>query len=125
MRGLLALWIGGASAPVEAAVVVTPPTTPGPIIGGAGWISPTRKPRKKKLVEELDEMIMELRERIVETPAEVDEDVYARQLRVSEALANRADIDLVSDARIRDQIEILQRTIAEIDDEEAILLTLH
>jgi hypothetical protein len=106
-------------------VVVTPPVvadaggTGGQVFRGA-WTDRIRKPKRKKRLDDLDEMIAELRSRIEEVPVEATaEDIYQRALRVSQALANQPDPSLRA---IDNQIVLLQAAINEIDDEEAILL---
>jgi hypothetical protein len=103
-------------------VVVTPPVVDA---GGVGrqtfpgaWGKPVKKPKKKKRLDELDEMIAELRSRVVEAAPDQD-DFYERRLRVSAALAQQPDPSL---REIENQIALLQEAINEIDDEEAILL---
>jgi hypothetical protein len=103
-------------------VVVTPPVadaggTGGQVFRGV-WTDRLRKPKRKKRLDDLDEMIAELRSRIVEVAPEED-DYYGRQLRVSSALANRPDPSL---REVENQIALLRAAINEIDDEEAILL---
>jgi hypothetical protein len=101
-------------------VVVTPPVD----AGGVGrmvfpgvWNGKPVKKRKKRL-DDLDEMIAELRSRIEEVQPDED-DFYQRRLRVSAALAQQPDLSLRD---IENQIALLQEAINEIDDEEAILL---
>jgi hypothetical protein len=103
-------------------VVVAPPVADA---GGAGgqvfrgaWTDRIKKPKRKKRLDDLDEMIAELRSRIEEVPVEA-EDIYQRALRVSQALANQPDPSLRA---IDNQIVLLRAAIEEIDDEEAILL---
>lgn len=110
-------------------VVVTPTVTAAATgVGGRAWRSwykSTLPKKKRKLVDELDEMIAALEERIV--PVEVagfDEETYQRTLRVSQDLATRQDIGEVTNERIANQIDQLKRAIEEIDDEEAIILAL-
>lgn len=82
--------------------------------------------KKRTLLEELDEMILELQSRVVEAPPEIDEAEYYRELRVSREMAWDADACReVTNRQIQAQIAILKAAIEEIDDEEAILLTLH
>jgi hypothetical protein len=106
-------------------VVVTPPVvadaggTGGQVFRGA-WTDRIKKPKRKKRLDDLDEMIAELRSRIEEVPVEsTAEDIYQRALRVSQALANQPDPSLRA---IDNQIVLLREAINEIDDEEAILL---
>jgi hypothetical protein len=105
-------------------VVVTPPVvdaggTGGQVFRGA-WTDRIKKPKRKKRLDDLDEMIAELRSRIEEVPVEsTAEDIYQRTLRVSQALANQSDPSLLA---IDNQLVLLQAAINEIDDEEAILL---
>jgi hypothetical protein len=105
--------------------VVTPPVvadaggTGGQVFRGA-WTDRIRKPKRKKRLDDLDEMIAELRSRIEEVPVEATaEDIYQRTLRVSQALANQPDPSLRA---IDNQLVLLRAAIQEIDDEEAILL---
>jgi hypothetical protein len=103
--------------------VVTPPVvaegTGGQVFRGA-WTDRIKKPKRKKRLDDLDEMIAELRSRIEEVPVEsTAEDIYQRTLRVSQALANQSDPSLQA---IDNQLVLLQEAINEIDDEEAILL---
>lgn len=89
------------------------------------WYHSTLPKKKRKLVDELDEMIAALQERIV--PVEVagfDEEVYQRTLRVSQELAARQDLNRITDERIAKQIARLKDAIEEIDDEEAIILAI-
>ncbi len=100
-------------------VVVTPPVVTAQQFFPGVWSSPVRKKRKKRL-DELDEMIAELRSRISETPIEPDyEDIYQRTLRVSQALANQPEPSFLA---INNQIVLLREAIQEIDDEEVIML---
>jgi hypothetical protein len=105
--------------------VVTPPT-PGPLTGGAGWISPRRKPlpkKKRTLLEELDDYLIELRSRIEEEP-EPDLEVVSAY-RAAEAFATS---ELVADYTVKDiqaRLIIVREMIREMDDEEAILLAIH
>ncbi len=105
--------------------VVTPPVVVD--TGGAGvsvfpgaWNA--RKPlKKKKRLDELDEMIAELRSRVSEVPVEdYSEEIARRALRVGVALANNPD--QASMAAIGNAIVLLRNALIEIDDEEAILL---
>jgi hypothetical protein len=82
------------------------------------WGKPVRKPKRKKRLDELDEMIAELRSRIVEAPEVVPD--FERTLRVSQALANNSDN--ASLQQIGNQIVLLRAAINEIDDEEVIML---
>lgn len=110
------------------AVVVAPAVEANIGVGRAAWRNwyrSTLPKKKRKLVDELDEMISVLQERIV--PAEVagfDEEVYQRTLRVSQELAARQDLNRITDERIAKQIARLKDAIEEIDDEEAIILAL-
>jgi hypothetical protein len=103
-----------------------PPPTPGPLTGGGGWISPRRKPlpkKKRTLLEELDDYLIELRSRIEEEP-EPDLEVV-RAYRAAEAFATS---ELVADYTIKDiqaRLIIVREMIREMDDEEAILLAIH
>jgi hypothetical protein len=107
----------------------TPAVVAPPVVvdaGGAGevfrgaWTDRIKKPKRKKRLDDLDEMIAELRSRIEEVPVEATaEDIYQRALRVSQALANQPDPSLRA---IDNQIVLLRAAINEIDDEEAILL---
>jgi hypothetical protein len=93
--------------------------TGGQVFRGA-WTDRIRKPKRKKRLDDLDEMIAELRSRIEEVPVEATaEDIYQRTLRVSQALANQPDPSLRA---IDNQLVLLRAAIQEIDDEEAILL---
>jgi hypothetical protein len=82
--------------------------------------------KKKKLVEELDDMIDELRETIAESPylAEDTEAAAQRALRVSIALA-QSDMGQVKMMDLRKQIAVLGEAIQDIEDEEIILLAIH
>jgi hypothetical protein len=83
------------------------------------WGKPVRKPKKKKRLEdELDEMIADLRSRIIEAPEQFPD--FERTLRVSQALANNSDN--ASLQQIGNQIVLLRAAINEIDDEEVIML---
>jgi hypothetical protein len=104
---------------VEPSVVVDAGGAGGQVFRGA-WTDRIKKPKRKKRLDDLDEMIAELRSRIEEVPAEATaEDIYQRALRVSQALASQPDPSLRA---IDNQIVLLRAAINEIDDEEAILL---
>ncbi len=104
-------------------VVVTPPAA----VIGTGVGHKRRRQlyrpvvrRRKPIEEELDEVIAELRSRVVELPeaAPVQDDPYWQQILAAEAVAQRE-----STAReIRSQIAVLRRAIEDIDDEEVMLL---
>jgi hypothetical protein len=103
-----------------------PPPTPGPLTGGAGWISPRRKPlpkKKRTLLEELDDHLIELRSRIEEEP-EPDLEVV-RAYRAAEAFATSELIADYTTKDIRARLIIVREMIREMDDEEAILLAIH
>jgi hypothetical protein len=83
-------------------------------------------PKKRELVEELDETLDELRAQVVERQ---ETDAYARKLReqvlASARLMNEAYAAQVTNARIRREIAIIQEYLRELDDEEAIILAIH
>jgi hypothetical protein len=99
-------------------VVVTPPAPAIETFGGA-WGKPVRKPKKKqKKLLDLDELIAELKTRIVEIPEPLPD--IERTLRVSQAIAYNSDN--ASFQEINNQIALLREAIEEIDDEEVIML---
>jgi hypothetical protein len=99
-------------------VVVTPPAPAIETFAGA-WAKPVRKPKKKqKKLLDLDELIAELKSRIVEIPEPLPD--IERTLRVSQAIAYNSDN--VSFQEINNQIALLREAIEEIDDEEVIML---
>jgi hypothetical protein len=99
-------------------VVVTPPAPAIETFGGA-WSKPVRKPKKKqKKLLDLDELIAELKSRIVEIPEPLPD--IERALRVSQAVAYNPDS--ASFQEINNQIVLLREAIEEIDDEEVIML---
>jgi hypothetical protein len=100
-------------------VVVEPPAVPQQSFPGAWSSRPVRKSvKKKKRLDELDEIIAELKSRIVEIPEPLPD--IERTLRVSQAIAY--DSDNVSFQEINNQIALLREAIEEIDDEEVIML---
>jgi uncharacterized protein involved in exopolysaccharide biosynthesis len=107
-------WAVGVATPP---VVVTPPAPAIETFPGA-WAKPVRKPKKKKRLDELDELIAELKSRIVETPEPLPD--IERTLRVSQAIA--ANSESVSFQEISNQVALLKAAIDEIDDEEVIML---
>lgn len=131
-RGLLAFWMGGGS-------VFAPSDTGFP---GGGF--PTHQgslywkkyleenrelkdcsPKRRHLIDELDEMIIQLSEKIEEAPPQLEEDQYEQAIRVSSALARHGCMAEVGTAEIVSQIEMLKKAIEELDDEETILLSIH
>lgn len=113
-------------------VVVTPPTVfPGG--GSLYWkryqeeLSKKKLPKKKrKLLEELDEALVELHGRIEE--AEVKESIENEALktfRLSQEIFTAPQITEITLESLRAQIAIVKRAIEEIDDEEVIILALH
>jgi hypothetical protein len=115
---------------------VTPPTPepdvpPPPSPGGAGgfskaWSDHYRKPKKltkkrKSLLEELDEMVIELRSRIREAPPEAAPPVPNFEIIMAES---RMASEL-SNEEIKRQIARAQMMLNDMEDEELILLALH
>lgn len=83
-------------------------------------------PKRQELVEELDEAVLEAKERLAETEAT---EAYAREMRQAvldaAALINQAYTEAVSAERLRQETARLEAYVREMDDEETILLTLH
>lgn len=83
-------------------------------------------PRKKELLEDLEEAILALRDQVAEREAT---EAYAQQIRghvlESARLLNAALDAQVTNKRIQEEVAILEAYIREIDDEEAIILALH
>lgn len=113
-------------------ITPTPATSPGGV-GGKAWSSRTRKPltkKKRTLLEELDDALIELRGRIEERDA-AEEQVaaelseYESELRKGEALQISAMETDVSLAQIQIQLTYIREALREMDDEEALLLALH
>ncbi len=79
--------------------------------------------RKKKLLEELDDAILELRARAEEyTPTPEVRQEVKRLEAFTDIEALNADITA---AMVRDQIRFVEELMREMDDEEAILLAIH
>ena len=83
-------------------------------------------PKKRELIEELDEVTLELRERLEEHDTT---HAYAQQMRrevlEAAALLNEAYTAKVSAQRLRTEIVRMEEYLREMDDEETIILALH
>jgi hypothetical protein len=104
--------------------VVTPPTSPsGGGVGAPAWRNYARKPKRKRtLLEELDDMLIELRERIEPEAEEAD---YPTDLIRAEAFAYNAMVTDYTIAEIGHQLALVRAILREMDDEDAILLSIH
>lgn len=133
--GIAGSFAWGDSWGFEGAVVTPPTPTPTPtIIGGVGkaWAAyykstqPKLPKKKKRLVDELDEMIAELQSRIedISPNATALKEGAERALRVSMSLADMNPSKVTLEA-LRGQIAALHNAIQELDDEDIILLALH
>lgn len=111
-------------------VVVTPTVTPTLGVGSAAWRNWYRSKlpkKKKKKLDELEEMIAELQARVVPVSAEVagfDDGAYERTLRISQEFAERSYREQIAAEDIQRQINLLKSAVEEMDDEEAIILAL-
>lgn len=77
--------------------------------------------KKRELLDELDDIILELRSRAEDSPPEVRAEV--RQI---DYFADMAAIDVeITAAQVRAQIAFAEAIMREIDDEETILLAFH
>lgn len=77
--------------------------------------------KKRELLDELDDIILELRAQAEDSPPEVKAEV--RQI---DYFADLAAVNAeISVAQVRAQIALAEAIMREIDDEEAILLALH
>ena len=130
MSLLLLFGGGGASAKalitwaeIECTDAVVP--TVAPITGGAGWVTRTgvKKKKRKRLEDELDELILHARERIVET-AEIEDPILEKRRAELRVATNQALIQANRDTQVEISYRIgqLRRIIEEIDDEEVLLL---
>lgn len=116
-------------------VVVTPTPTVGGGTGGArAWSNWYRSKypkslakKKRTLLDDLDEALAELREKIVEVEAEpiYTEPEWSVELRRGQALAESALAADFAYSAIQAEITRLLAVIQEIDDEEAVILTFH
>jgi hypothetical protein len=131
--GIAGSFLWGDSWGFEGAVtppVVTPPT-PTTDAGGVGgfskaWSDHYRKPKKltkkrKSLLEDLDEMVIELRSRIREAPPEAAPPVPNFEI----VLAESRMASELSNEEIKRQIARAQMMLNEMEDEELILLAFH
>ena len=106
--------------------VVTPAPTVGPVVGvGRAWSALYNKSgrKKKKLIDELDAHLLELKERIEEQPIEVvKERDWQADLGKLEAFYQLAVNEEIVAAQIRAQIAAAAAIIREMDDEDVLLL---
>lgn len=115
--------VGQAPTPTPTPVVTTSP-------GGVGvraWRDHYKKlpKKKKKLVDELDEMLLELRSKIEEQPPEEVEPEWVSEFRRAEAWSQSQFALDATNIQLAAQIAIIKSIIREIDDEEALLLAIH
>lgn len=82
--------------------------------------------KKRKLVEELDEAVVELKAQLAEREST---EAYTRELQqevlAAASLVNQAYQDAVSVQKLRVEIARFEEYLREMDDEETILLALH
>jgi hypothetical protein len=103
--------------------VVTPAGPEGGGVGGPAWRNYARKPKKKRtLLEELDDILVELRERI---EPEAEEAAYPTELIRAETFAYNAMVKDYTIAEIGHQLALVRAILREMDDEDAILLSIH
>jgi len=126
VQSMLGFWMGG----VVSGPAASPPTTPPETLisaapGGVGvraWRDHYPRPKlpkkKKKLVDELDEILLELRSRVAEEP-EIDRGPELNLLESSYNQALHGELSLV---QIQLQIGMAQAMMREMDDEDALLL---
>lgn len=112
--------------------VTPPPSSPPPAattnlgVGGRAWANRTGLPKKKKkLVDELDEILIELRSRIEEAPPVKVEPTWVKELRKQEAFANSDLIVEATQADLQARLAMVRAIVREMDDEETLLLALH
>jgi hypothetical protein len=83
-------------------------------------------PKKQELVDDLEEVLVQLREHAAERQ---ETDKYANELRAqvleSARLLNAVYAEHVANKRIQHEIAVLEAYLREMDDEEAFLLALH
>jgi hypothetical protein len=83
-------------------------------------------PKKQELVDDLEEVLVQLREHAAEKQ---ETDKYANELRnqvlESARLLNAVYAEQVANKRIQHEIAVLEAYLREMDDEEAFLLALH
>jgi hypothetical protein len=83
-------------------------------------------PRKRELVEDLEEVLVELREHAAERQ---ETDSYALELRnqvlKSARLLNDAYMAQVTNKRIQHETAVLEAYLRELDDEEALILCIN
>ncbi len=106
---------------------ITPVLTPGGV-GRAAWRDHYRKApkKKKKLLEELDDALLDLQERIEESnAAAAQESEYLRTLQLGEDILANEQVAQLTLEQIRVQLAAVQEAIREIDDEEVLLLSVH
>src|SRR5512139_1256933 len=124
----LLLLFGGGTGPAAPATVTTTTATTAGGVGRAAWRDYSRKSlpkKKKKLVDELDDILLELRSRIEDVEPEYVEPEWVKEFRKQEAFANS---DLVVEATLDDlkaRLMMVREIVREMDDEEAILLAIH
>jgi hypothetical protein len=122
--------------------VVTPPTIP-PGGGHALWDihhrgsrywkkyqeelrnKKKKKTKKEKLLEELDEHLIELNARVDETPVEAIEPSWVADLRRAESFAYNELVAQHTIKEIEVYVTVLREIAREMDDEDAILLAIH
>lgn len=83
-------------------------------------------PRKKELLDDLEESLADLRAQAAER---IETDNYAREIRnqvlESARLLNEAYAAQVTNKRLQQEIAVLEAYLQELDDEETIILALH
>jgi hypothetical protein len=84
-----------------------------------------KKTKKERLLEELDEHLIELNARVDETPVEAIEPSWVADLRRAESFAYN---ELVAEHTIKEievYVTVLREIAREMDDEDAIILAIH
>jgi hypothetical protein len=84
-----------------------------------------KKTKKEKLLEELDEHLIELNARVDETPVEAIEPSWVADLRRAESFAYNELVAQHTIKEIEVYVTVLREIAREMDDEDAIILAIH
>jgi hypothetical protein len=84
-----------------------------------------KKTKKEILLQELDEYLVELEDRIEEAPPEEVEPAWKADLRRAQTFAYNELVTQQTAAEISVYVLLLREAIREMDDEEAIILAIH
>jgi hypothetical protein len=84
-----------------------------------------KRTKKEELLQELEEQLVELENRIEEAPPEEVEPAWKADLRRAQTFAYNELVTQQTAAEISVYVLLLREAIREMDDEEAIILALH